>query len=925
MIVYAWHEVMRNPRRTGTYLFGLALAVGLFAGILFFVDASTRQMTTNAITPVKLDIVAHATSPNIDIARIATMIAQQRGISTTEPLNAADFASATRLNGTQIASAGRLFALAPSYFHSFDILQMSEGSFVPSGAVISEAMAISMKLKVGDTMQLTFAGVAGPIRLPVTGIINPSSADALFSASSEAENNIVSNLVFVDNSWFQEHLQTPLAALASNPPASLPAGAVILDPQIHIKIDRVGLPADPTMAALYTEALRRQIERNFPGQIKATDNLAIRLTGVTGDVLSAKMLFIFLGLPGVALAAYLSKFAAELFAEAQRRELGLLRTRGATPRQITTIVALASILLAIVGSVLGLGVGLIALFIAAQTQGSNTFNPLAPDFDWGLLSNSAAIAFLAGLLLTFLAAFLPALGALRREILQERRVVQRVATVPFWKRTYLDFLCLGAAVVVLGVSQLNGGFKPTGNEGTALSLSFYVFLAPLFAWTGLTLLLLRLIERGLASASTLVAALFRRVFGEVGGVAGKSASLRARQVGAATTVIALTLSFGVSLILFQQTYATQKQLDAQYIVGSDIRLTPPLNTPQTADFATQLLGPGVAGVTAIARDTEARVGSDINTVYGIDIPSFRQVAYLPDSFFVDGTAQQTNDALANGTTNYAQGSAQQVLDALARTPNGVIISVEQAQKYNIRFGDPVLLQLYNRTTKQYTQVQAQTVGFFLYLPTSSQDSDFILNRDFMLQKSGNTSVNHFLIKTDGQAGSVSAVSDALSAKYRNVLPVRIETIETVVKADTTSLTSLNLNGLGAMERLYTIIVTSVGLAVFLLAMINQRRREFGAMRALGANLGHLRRFLFAEASLIAGLSLILGAGIGILLARLLVMLLGIIFTIPPNGLSWPGPELLVMGVSVVTAMLISTLVSAYQLGKLRVVEVLREL
>jgi putative ABC transport system permease protein len=474
-------------------------------------------------------------------------------------------------------------------------------------------------------------------------------------------------------------------------------------------------------------------------------------------------------------------------------------------------------------------------------------------------------------------------------------------------------------------SERTCGFKPTGNEGTALSLSFYVFLAPLFAWTGLTLLLLRLIERSLASTSMLVAATFRRIFGEVGGVAGKSVSRRTRQVGAATTVIALTLSFGVSLILFQQTYTTQKQLDAQYIVGSDIRLTPPLNTPQTPDFATQLLGPGVASVTAIARDTEAQVGFDKNTVYGVDIPSFRRVAYLPDSFFVDGTAQQTNDALANGTTNYAQGSAQLVLDALARTPNGVIISVEQAQKYNIRVGDPVLLQLYNRTIKQYTRVQVQAVGFFLYFPTSSQDSDFILNRDFMLQSSGNTSVNYFLIKTDGQAGSVSAVSAALSAKYRNVQPVSIETIETVVKADTNSLTSLNLNGLGAMERMYTIIVTSVGLAVFLLAMINERRREFGAMRALGANLGHLRRFLFAEASLIAGLSLILGTGVGILLAHLLVMLLGIIFTIPPNGLSWPGLELLVMGASVVAGMLISVLVCAHQLGTLRVVEVLREL
>jgi hypothetical protein len=159
--------------------------------------------------------------------------------------------------------------------------------------------------------------------------------------------------------------------------------------------------------------------------------------------------------------------------------------------------------------------------------------------------------------------------------------------------------------------------------------------------------------------------------------------------------------------------------------------------------------PGVVGVSGVARDPQALVGSEKNTVYGIDVASFKQVAYLPDSFFVDGTSPKTLDAMRNRTTNYAPGSAQQVLDALASTPNGVIISVEQAEKYNIQVGDPVLLRLYNRVTKQYTDVQALTVGLFTYFPTSSQDSDFILNRDFMTQSSGNPAMDYFLIKTDG--------------------------------------------------------------------------------------------------------------------------------------------------------------------------------
>jgi ABC-type antimicrobial peptide transport system permease subunit len=156
------------------------------------------------------------------------------------------------------------------------------------------------------------------------------------------------------------------------------------------------------------------------------------------------------------------------------------------------------------------------------------------------------------------------------------------------------------------------------------------------------------------------------------------------------------------------------------------------------------------------------------------------------------------------------------------------------------------------------------------------------------------------------------------AQYKNVMPFRIQTTDTLVKTESSSFTSMNLGGLGAMEPLYTLLVTSVGLAIFLLAMINERQREFGAMRALGANLGHLRRFLFAEAPVI-------GALVDMGLAFMLVMLLGVIFTIPAHGLSIPALELLTLAVLVIYGMIVSTFVSSRRLTTLKVVEALKEL
>jgi len=924
-LAYAWRLVTRNLRRTATYLFGLALAVGLFAGILFFVDATARQMTATAIAAVRLDLVAHAVTPNMDLPAVATKLSTQRGVLAAEPVTVADFTSAIKEGGTQPSPAGRLFAINPSYFQTFDLVQATQGRLDPAGVMVCEEMAIAQGLKIGDTIQLTFAGLDQPVSLPITGIVNMSNADALFATATEAENAIVANVVFVDSGWFIANLQPQLEPLVANPPASLPVGSILLDQQVHIQIDRAQLPADPTRAALFTAALRRELERQFPGRLKATDNLSSAFRHASADVLSAKILFIFLGLPGVALAAYLAKFAAELFAEAQRRELSLLRTRGATPSQMAAIVAVTSVFLAISGSLLGLLFGLLLLLISAGTQVSGMLNPFAIGFDWRLFGNSAGLAFLAGLALTFFAAFIPSFSALRREITQERRTARRVEPAPFWKRMYLDVILLAAAGIVLIVMQFSGGFKPSANEAVTVQLSFYVFLAPFFAWVGLILLTLRLVEAGLKASANALAAGFRRLFGEIGEVAGKSVARRARRISAATAVIALTLSFGISLVLFQRTYSTEKQLDAQYVVGSDIRFTPALNTPQSADFAAKLQVPGVSGVTAVARDTRVLIGSEKDVVYGIDVASFRQVAYLPDSFFVDGSAKQTIDALTSHTTHYAPGSAKKVLDALANTPNGIIISVERAEMYNILVGDPLLMRLYNRTTNTYTDVTAKVVGMFVYFPTSAYDSDFVLNRNFMTVSSGNPAMDFFLLKTDEQPGRITQVSDALTAQYRNVMPVRVQNTQTVIKAEESSLTSLNMGGLGAMEQVYTVLVTSVGLAIFLLAMINERQREFGAMRALGANLGHLRRFLFSEALTIGGLSLVIGAAVGLLLARMLVMLLGIIFTIPARGLSWPGLELLALAGFVLAGMLVSSLISARRLASLKVVETLREL
>lgn len=60
---YARRDLLRNPRRTLATLAGVMLGVGLFSGVLFFIDGSGASMTKRAIAPVAIDVQRVMTSP----------------------------------------------------------------------------------------------------------------------------------------------------------------------------------------------------------------------------------------------------------------------------------------------------------------------------------------------------------------------------------------------------------------------------------------------------------------------------------------------------------------------------------------------------------------------------------------------------------------------------------------------------------------------------------------------------------------------------------------------------------------------------------------------------------------------------------------------------------------------------------------------
>lgn len=898
---YALKLIFRNRRRTLTYLFGLVLAVGLLSSILFFVDASARRMTQTAVAPVVVDMQVRSTLAHPDLTPVADALRREPFVAHVESLTIADFASLSVPGTNHTTSSGKLFVLEPSYLSAFSALRLLSGRADSSGVLISQAAANDLGLSIGNTVAVNFDQMATPYQAKITGIVDPSGAYFMFAATDpahEGEFNPVPNDVFITPARWQ----ADLAGQLTNPPAPSDPNAKPIPAQkpqyeLHVETDHRLLPSDPTKASVFVDTLRRRMEKQFPGEIKITNNLADALKRAKSDVLWAKLLFLFLGMPGVALAAYLSKYATDLLTGPQRQEIGLLRARGATPHQIMLAMGTASVLIALAGTVLGIVAGLgstVALF------GTNAAAPAA----LLLHARSAVLAFVAGLLLTGLATFLPIRATLNREISQERRQTEHQARPPFWARAYLDAISLAVAGLIFWVTGRGGGFKPIeGAEGTSLSLGFFVFLAPFFLWLGLTLLLGRVTSSGV----TLSAGPLRRVlgglFGDLGRMAGKSITRRAPKIASAVIIVALALSFGTSVSIFVHTYQVQKTVDARYELGSDIKLTPASSHQQTAAFATEVAAvPGVSAVSAIQR-TQAYVGSNLQTIFGIDAQTFDKTTQPADSFFVDLTALQ-------------------VRDTLAATPNGVLVGQELAAAYDIRPGDPVIIRLLDTTSNQYVETRLQSVGTIRFFPTTQQDSFLVMSRALMQQVTHSDKVNYFLVKT---VDAPRTVATRLQQTLGSQFPLKTEDIETAILALGSSMTSLNLRGLGRIEQLYTVIIISLGLGIFLLAMIYERAREFGTMRALGGTSGQLGRILWSESLTVGVLSVLIGSVTGLVLGRVFVSMLSVLYTIPPSGMSVPwGTLVLLLGLGL-AGMTAASLVARRRLARMEVAAVLREL
>src|SRR5205814_1896290 len=125
--------------------------------------------------------------------------------------------------------------------------------------------------------------------------------------------------------------------------------------QVQAQVDPAALAGSPSHALARATQIRNTVERSLPGQVQFVDNLSDSLTSASGDALYAETLYIMLAVPGALVALGLAYLAALGTVERDRRDLALLRVRGASRRDLLALAVLESIGLALLAGALGTG------------------------------------------------------------------------------------------------------------------------------------------------------------------------------------------------------------------------------------------------------------------------------------------------------------------------------------------------------------------------------------------------------------------------------------------------------------------------------------------------------------------------------------------------------------------------------------------
>ncbi|KAA0273923.1 MAG: ABC transporter permease [Acidobacteria bacterium] len=530
---------------------------------------------------------------------------------------------------------------------------------------------------------------------------------------------------------------------------------------------------------------------------------------------------------------------------AQRtREFGMLRTLGASSRQVLATVVGEALVVGILASLLGIVVGL--GFVELITGAFKAIGSELPQSGIVVPGASIVVPLIVGVVSTLGSAIVPAIRATRVTPLEAIRDDAQVARRPSRRRVWIARL-----LVVAGVLALAAGLFATSSFGSALPL---LGLGLVLLFVGIAML-----------AGTLVtplASLVGRPIERLRGVTGRLARENTLRNATRTAVTSSALMIGVALVVFAAVFAasaTKSVGDAldEAFAGDLIVSNSDGFSPISPEVARAVAG--VEGVETVSPLTGAPAEIELATteqelVDGLDPATLTRVAKLE---WVEG-----DDATLTGL-----GADEAIAESQWAGENGVEV------------GDTLTVR---SVTGEETRVRVvgsvrdrvQLLVSTLALPIDTVRRRLDARQDF----------------ADLVGFAAGADPDATGDRVEELLADRFPQAEARDQQQFKQEQEDQINQLLAL--IYVLLALSVLVSLFgvvntLVLTIYERTREIGMLRAIGASRSQIRRMVRYESLITAMIGALIGAVIGLAIAIAAVEALedeGLVLGVPVAGI-----------------------------------------
>ncbi|WHX47634.1 ABC transporter permease [Paenibacillus woosongensis] len=658
--------------------------------------------------------------------------------------------------------------------------------------------------------------------------------------------------------------------------------------------------------------------------------------------LQMQTLLFTLAAPMIAMVFYYIVMNARQSLDKQQSDIAVLRSRGASTRQIVFIYLLEGLLLGLAAMIIG---PLLGWFMSKSIGAADGFLAFVNRKSIPVGFNMDALALGgAAVIIAILATLIPAISYARSSIVNAKQKQARSDRKPGWQRYFLDIVLLGIAGYgyYLFMDRQMITFQ-TGMTTDELQVQPFLFFVPAIAIFSMGLFFLRV---------------FPWLLKLIGWIGKKWLPvpyyLSLTQLSRSSTsyyplmiLLVLTLGLGVYNASAARTIDVNSTERTLYKYGTDVIMqavwtgtpekttTPPNQGQGGGQGGGQPGGNPGAGGPGGPGGGQGGNTPPAKMVYNEEPPfqAFREldgvmhaarVLQTKGNIIVSGRSAGQGTLMGIDNTDFAQvawfrndlfpAHPFQYLNLLGMNEAAAIIPSNFAEKHKLKQGDIFSVSLTDGA------IELAVYGIVPYWPSQYPDEKpfIIANLDYINDQLPLIPYQVWLKMEEG--AKVAPLMEKLKEKQIELYSV--EDVRTVLSVQSKHPTRGGVFGILSLGFLVSVIVSLIGYVLYWFFNLSGRVVQFGILRAMGLSKKQLTLMLLAEQILTAGLSIVLGIAIGKVVGKLYLPFLqtadNVTTQVPPFRIIFDSKDTFQLYVVVFVMLALGAGLLFWQIRRLRV-------